>query len=536
MIKLLFIITPFFDIKSHLAGELKSRTPIFTVPYGVLSLAAYVKANVKHEIQIKILDLNVKAYQLCKNTDDLESEINKSIADVVIQFQPDIVGISALFNTSYPYLHHISETIRKARQDTILVVGGGLPTNLYSEILNSIPSIDAVCYGEGEIPLCQLLNSEHKAEYLKSSPAWVTRDSLVEGNLIDGIFLQDLDKIPFFDYTLINLNDYGGRETDNTTRKSAAQNLSIHTSRGCPFKCVFCASGSVHGKKVRFMSVEKVVAEVEQMVDSLNLEVLAIDDDHFLSDRDRAKKILQRLVDFNIRIEFPNGIAVYALDDEIGQLLKKAGVTTISLAVESGAEFVLKQIINKPLKLEMVKSAVELLRANDISVHAGFVIGLPGELEEHRDKTMSLILDYGFDWCYFNLAVPVAGSRLYDICKENGYLVNSDFGEYVTMKCNIRTSDIDPEYMEEKAYLMNLEANFVKNYNMTVGNFQKASKYFQNITEKYPDHAFAHYYLAKAFECSGVNEEAIKYHKIQFNILVDSKKSWRKYAQYFGLI
>jgi radical SAM superfamily enzyme YgiQ (UPF0313 family) len=536
MSKILFIITPFFDIRSHLSGELKSRAPIFTVPYGVLSLAAYVQEHARHQVQVKIIDLNVKAYQLCKNTDSLESDINNYLADEIKQFQPDVVGMSALFNTSYPYLHHISETIKKVNQNIILVVGGGLATNLYSEILNNVPYIDAACYGEGEIPLCQLLDADDRNAYLKTSSAWVTQYSLDEKRVPDSIFVQNLDEIPFFDYALIDLDDYGGRETDNTTRKSTARNLSIHTSRGCPFQCVFCASGSVHGKKVRFMSVEKVLAEVEHMISSLKMEVLAIDDDHFLSDRERAKKILNRLIDYNIRIEFPNGIAVYALDDEIAQLLKRAGVTTISLAVESGSEFVLKNVINKPLKLEMVKNAVTLLRKNDISVHAGFVVGLPGELEVHRDETMALILNYGFDWCYFNLAVPVAGSRLYKICKENDYLINNELGEHITMKCNIRTPDIDPEYMEEKAYLMNLEANFVKNYNLSVCDYKKAAKYFQNISEKYPDHAFAHYYLAKAYEGMESEIELVEFHRGRFYDLVKNNMVWSKYSQYFGLI
>jgi radical SAM superfamily enzyme YgiQ (UPF0313 family) len=533
---ILFIIPPFFDIKNYISRELKSREPIFNVPYGVLSLAAYVKAYANYDVRIKVIDLNVKAYKICLNTEELELNINNYVADEIIRFQPDIVGISALFNTCYPYLHPISETVKKINPKVILVVGGGLATNLHSEILNNVPYIDAACYGEGEIPLCQLLNAENKNLYLKSSPAWVTRDSIYGGCTPVSVFVQDLDQIPFFDYTLIDLNDYGGRETDNTTRKSNARNLSIHTSRGCPFKCVFCASGSVHGNKVRFMSVEKVITEVAQMIDSLHLEVLAIDDDHFLSDRARAKQILLRLIDYNIRVEFPNGIAVYALDEEICSLLKKAGVTTISLAVESGSDFVLKHVINKPLKLEMVKNAVKLLRENDISVHAGFVVGLPGELEEHRDETMALIFDFGFDWCYFNLAVPVAGSRLYKICKEKDYLINNDLGEHITMKCNIRTPDIDPEYMEEKAYLMNLEANFVKNYNMSVGNFHKALKYFQNIAGKYPDHAFAHYYLAKALEDLGSGLETIEYHRAKFFELVNNNKIWGKYSQYFNLI
>jgi radical SAM superfamily enzyme YgiQ (UPF0313 family) len=381
----------------------------------------------------------------------------------------------------------------------------------------------------------QLLDVDNIDECFVSSSAWITRNSIKEGRKPQPIFVQKLDEIPFFDYQLMDLNEYKGREADKLSESKNGRQLSIHTSRGCPFNCVFCASGSVHGKTVRFMSVEKVVGEVKKMIDSYNMEVLGIEDDHFLADKDRAKEILERLSKFKIRIEFPNGMAIYAIDEEIGALLKKAGVTTVSLAMESGSNFVLKKIINKPLKLDMVKGAVNILRKNGICVHCCIVLGLPGELEKHRDETMQMILKTGFDWIYFNLAVPVVGSRLYTICKENGYLINDDFGEHNTSKCNIGTPDIDPEYMEEKAYLMNLEANFVHNYNLAIGEYKKASAYFQNIVQTYPSHGLAHYYLAKAYEGLGKSEEVIKPHRDEFLKLVTINSTWNKYAKIFNL-
>ena len=278
-----------------------------------------------------------------------------------------------------------------------------------------------------------------------------------------------------------------------------------------------------------------MVNEVKQMVDLYKIEVLAIEDDNFLADKERAKEILRRLSNLNLRIEFPNGTAIYAIDEEIGKLLKKAGVTTVSLAMESGSDFVLKKIINKPLKLDMVKNAVNILRKNGICVHCAIVLGLPGELEEHREETMRMILTTGFDWVYFNLAVPVVGSRLYKICKDNHYLINDDFDEHNTSKCNIRTPDIDPEYMEEKAYLMNLEANFVKNYNLTIGEYEKASLYFQNVALTYPNHAFAQYFLAKAYEGLGKDENIIKQYRDRFQDLVNTNNVWAKYAKIFKL-
>jgi len=533
--KILFIIPPFFDIRDYLDGAHTSQEPVFTIPYGVLSLAAYVQANAQYAVQVEIVDLNLEAYRLCKNSGDLEGGLKSLIKDRMLLLQPDIVGISALFNTCYNHLGLISDSVNDTDSNALMVIGGGLATNLSPEILTNFPHIDACCYGEGEIPLCELLDAINAHQHLHSSPSWITRESLQEGRKPRHAFVQKLDKIPFFDYSLIDLNDYMGRSLDKSYAQKSLREISIHTSRGCPFSCVYCSNGTVHGKKVRYMSVRKVIDEVEKMVTSHGVEVLLIEDDHFLSNKDRAKEILTKLTGFNLKIEFPNGIAVYGIDEDVGKLLQKAGVTTISLAVESGSDFVLKNIIHKPLRVADIKPAVEILRKNGISVHAFIVIGLPGESEEHREETMQMIFDVGFDWVKFFLAAPIAGSKLYEICKENGYLINEDFSQYVVTKANIRTPEIDPDYIEDRVYLMNLEANFVGNYMLRTGNYHRAFLHFENIANRYPNHAFAHYYLAKANESLGRSEELNKYHQNKFSELITTDRTWERYARHFDL-
>lgn len=533
--KILFIIPPYFPIHEYGSKQLTAQQPVFTIPYGVLSLAAYVRAYSKSEIQIEVMDLNLAVFKLFHISENLEENISGLIKDKMLHFCPDIVCISALFNTCYNYLEIISVSAKEMNSAVLLVIGGGLATNLYKEILNQFKYIDACCYGEGEIPLCQLLDSEYAHEYLKSNFSWITRESLEESRIPQYQFIQDLDEIPFFDYSLIDLNNYTGRSLDKSYSQKSLREISLHTSRGCPFDCVFCSNGTVHGKSVRYMSVGKVIDEVKRMVDLYKMEVLLIEDDHFLSDKNRARKILEGIIDFHLKIEFPNGIAVYAIDDGIGELLRKAGVTTISLAVESGSNFVLKNIINKPLRVEAIKPAVDILRKNGISVHAFIVIGLPGELEKHREETMQMIFNVGFDWVKFFLAIPIAGSRLYEICKKNGWLVNNDFSQYVTTKANIRTPEIDPEYIEDRVYLMNLEANFVRNYNLSKGLFYKASLHFENIARRYPDHALAHYCLVKSYEGLGSDDEIIKYHRNKFLELVSTNSAWQRYSKIFGL-
>jgi anaerobic magnesium-protoporphyrin IX monomethyl ester cyclase len=534
--KILFIIPPYFHIRDFVAKSHTSQRPVFTIPYGILSLAAYIKANSKYDIQLEIIDLNLEAFKLINIDDDIEGKMANLIKDKMLIFIPDIVGISALFNTCYNHLEFISTAVKEINNAVLLVVGGGLATNLYHEILFNFKMIDACCYGEGEMPLCQLVNTNNIDECLDSSAAWITRKSLQLSRKPEHVLIQNLDDIPCLDYGLINLNDYQGRSLDKSCPENSLRELSIHTSRGCPFGCVFCANATVHGKKVRYMSVEKVMKEIQSMIHQYHAKILIIEDDHFLDDTNRAKEILKKISSLNLKVEFPNGMAVYAIDNEIGKLLKDAGVEMITLAVESGSDYVLQKLIHKPHRVDMIQPAVEILRKNGISIDAFIIVGLPGELEAHREESMQMIMNVGFDWVKFSLAIPVVGSRLYDICKQNGYLVNSDYSQHVTTKANIKTPDIDPEYIEDKVYLMNLEANFVHNYNLIAGNFHKASLYFKQIVERYPSHAFAHLYLVKAYEGMGEKDDIIENHKTLFQTIINTNSTWERYATYFGLV
>jgi radical SAM superfamily enzyme YgiQ (UPF0313 family) len=283
------------------------------------------------------------------------------------------------------------------------------------------------------------------------------------------------------------------------------------------------------------MSIGKVMEEVRRMKNEFGVTVLLIEDDHFFSDVERTKTILDRLSEFDLRIEFPNGLAVYAIDEEIGRLLKKAGASSVSLAIESGSDYVLKKIINKPLKTSMIKDKVEILKKNGITVHAFIVLGLPGEMDEHRLETQNMLLDVGFDWVHIFIGIPIVGSRLYDICVENGYLIDSDMNNHIISRANIKAPGVDPEKIEEAAYMMNLKVNFVNNWNMSIGNYKKAASYFKNVVDKYKDHALGHYYLAKTYEGMGYEQILIKKHVDAFLSSVENGKKWGRYVNQFGL-
>jgi hypothetical protein len=233
-------------------------------------------------------------------------------------------------------------------------------------------------------------------------------------------------------------------------------------------------------------------------------------------------------------VEFPNGVAVYAIDDEVAELFSKAGVSAVALAVESGSDHVLNNIIRKPLKKRLVRPAVEALRKFNVRSHVFIVLGLPGEQDEHRQETLQMLLDCGFDWVHVYLAMPIFGSRLYDICLANGYIDNPSSQDFVATKSLIRAPGVDPVKIEAYAYEMQIRVNFVENHNMKIGRYDVPIDYMKNVVAKYPDHAFGHYFLSLCYRAIG-KEDLADDHLEHFLNICDHDGWWRDMAAKYGL-
>ena len=154
----------------------------------------------------------------------------------------------------------------------------------------------------------------------------------------------------------------------------------IVTSRGCPFKCNFCAEPTFHGNGMRYASTQKVYEHVKKLVDEYGLTVLTIYDDQILMNKKRAKELFTLLGKLNIRIEMPNGVTLHI--DEKWQKFLKVLSDTLFLAIESGSERVLKEIIKNQF-LSRIAPTIKLCRIMEFYV-CFFVWGLPGE-EKNRE-------------------------------------------------------------------------------------------------------------------------------------------------------
>lgn len=507
--KFLFVIPPYFnldDFKDNIGNFL----PAFTIPYGVLSLISYLESKFKNKIFFEILDLNITLKKCIEENLDYEVTSNNEIHAKFQKNKYEFVGISALFNSALIYINDIATQIKTISPKTYIICGGGLRSAGYVHVLQYCKDIDAICKGEGEIPLERVLNADDIRATCETDESFATRNSLFLGKAPKANYLVDLDKIPPLQYKRLNLNDYNSRSIDKRFNTSEEKReLSIHTSRGCPFKCVFCSNPSLHGHRVRFMSLEKVESEILRMKTEYGMTVLMIEDDHFFHNIKRAKEILKIMAQHNIRAEFPNGMAVYAIDEEVASLLHSAGVSAAALAVESGSEYVLSKLMKKPLKTKKIFPAVEALRNHDIRVHMFIVAGIPGENDAHREETRQMLLTTNLDWAHIYCAIPIFGSKLFDICKENNYInITDDPANFVATKSIIKTPEIDPNALQRWVYKTQIEVNFVFNANIRLKNFERALPYFDNVVEKYPTHAFGNFARGMVYKRLGKHELA----------------------------
>jgi len=527
--KMLFIKPPSLEMGS----VAKTRNIHYgTIPYGMLSIITYVREYKIGDIELSIIDLNIAPWNAYT-----EEELERHIKNRINDDQPDVIGLSVMYNHIYPYIEKIGKMIKDINDKTIVIAGGACIMAYYKQILLECASIDAICYSEGEIPVLQLLDAEDMHETLETHISFLTKKGLLNEKKPKPLFVENLDDIPLIDFSLINLSDYITRYTVFRPKEILNEVcLPITTTRGCPYNCIFCIASDLHGKKVRKTSAPKFIADVKEMKEKYGMNVLSIEDDQSLIDIDRAKEMLRGIAELDIELWMIGGFTISLIDNEIVGLLKKAGLQVATLPIESGSSYILHEIIDKPIKLEMVPDVVKSLKKEGILCHANIIIGFPGEKEEHRQESLDFIRNSDIDWCYIFCATALKGSRLYDECIDKGYIDSKQLNVDGYNASNINTPDFTAEEITKKAYLMNLELNFVDNNRYNKGDYETAIIYFDHVTKKYPDHAFGHYYLAKSHEKLGVCKEKVLFHFDKFHDIVNSSHEWKEYAEYFKLI
>ena len=545
MKKILFLLLPTTPYYKFSESDNSVYKGVFapSLPLGIASISAYLKKNVGN-IVINAVDITELIHNANAEDDELQErsknlDYTNIVSDVLKRYEndpPDIIGISALYNIVFTNVVYTSKLIKQFFPSSLLVVGGALVSTMYHQLLTEAPVIDALCFGEGEQPLFELISADDIHNYLSASKSWITKEkvNLRPEMQYEVTYVDDYDSLPFPDYDLFDLDRYQKFNRDHS-KKTNKYVASVIFSRGCPFDCNFCVANMLHGRKVRHYSAAKAKEYVKYMIGKFHVTGLAIEDNNFLFNKKWSVEMLLFLAEQDIEIDLTNGLYINSLDEELILLLKKAKLNNMLFPIESGSKRVLRELMNKNTDLEHAKKMILFCHAQSLQVQANFIVGYPGETPDDIEKTRAFVEDIGvFDWVRFFAATPFHGSHLYKLCKENDYLVTEEYDKFSGDYPIIKTPEFTPEDIQFLSYKLNLLYNFVNNYKMKTGDYSGALNRFLQIEKKVEGHAFALYYGGICCEKLGDYERA-KELFARYAKSINDNKEWKMWNDLFSL-
>jgi anaerobic magnesium-protoporphyrin IX monomethyl ester cyclase len=193
----------------------------------------------------------------------------------------------------------------------------------------------------------------------------------------------------------------------------------IVTSRGCPAGCKFCIKHVSYQYSVRLRSPELLVEEMWLLKD-LGVRHIQMYSDLFTVNRDQVVNLCKLMIKEGLKLTWTCNSRVDYVDEEMLQLMGRAGCQLISWGIESGNEAVLKTA-HKGYKMEQAPTALKWAHAAGIKNWGYFIIGLPGETVESIQQTIALSKKLPIDIALFHVAAPYPGTPFFFEAVENGW-------------------------------------------------------------------------------------------------------------------
>jgi radical SAM superfamily enzyme YgiQ (UPF0313 family) len=389
-------------------------------PIGIMSLSAVVKQS-GHE---------------CTMFDQANPETpNDVIIDRINREQPDLVGLSFLSTTSYPYAKLLARKIR-ARNQKVKLAFGGVFASLNAPLVKlQCPEVDFVCRGDGEQLLLDLL--DHLEDPARvAGLTWMKDETVVQNP--QRPMERHLDQWPFPDRESLKLDFVESMPLDVPAVLSMERFTTMQTSRGCPWPCVFCDIPIFNEGKWRARSAAHVVAEIKHLQDQGYGSVYFVDD-HFLLQPKRIEAICRGITDEKLTIQWGIEGRVDSVAQHLFPAMAKAHCRTVMFGIESGSQTILDRL-KKEQTLDEVRTAVKNAKRAGIEiVHGFFTVGNPDETIEDMRATFDFASELPLDTFGFNRLCVYRGTPLWQEYVKRG-LVTEAVDWYKYFKC----SEIDP--------------------------------------------------------------------------------------------
>ena len=384
-------------------GPVKNEPGIKTVKenYGIFpSLSLLYVAGILESAGAEVLFIDAHAEGLT---------LDETVARLEA-FGPSYIGYTITTYLFFQTLDWIKAI--KARTGTPTIVGG-VHLSIYPRETLTHEAIDYAVTGEAELSLPNLLHALENRRDLRDvkGVAFRVGGSTQEGGEVVVTPTEktiDVDEVPFPARRLIDNSLY-------YSFISKYKNFTCFiTSRGCPYKCIFCEQGS---KAFRARSPKNVVDELELCVNEFGIRELDFFDSSFTIRKDRVIEICEEINRRKLDIVWAARTRVDCITKDVLSAMRRAGCARIYYGVESGNREILK-VLKKSTSLELVKRVVRETREEGIDTFGYFMLGNPYETPATIRQTIRLAIDMDLDYAQFSKVTPMPATEMYTMMLE----------------------------------------------------------------------------------------------------------------------
>jgi len=344
---------------------------------------------------------------------------DKDIRKAADGFRPHLAGISS-----------VSQNFDIAKARAAYFAAKGIPVVMGGVHASALPEtvpdgVAAACLGESEDTLVDIIRA------------------MLGGGLTPGA-LSGIPGIAYRDGGRLAYTEARPQKADMDTIPMPARDLLdirphtyMFTSRGCPYRCTFCSS-SRFWDKLRFFSAEYVVDEIGTLVRDHGVTMISFFDDLFVANFKRVEEIVVLLEKRGLlgKVRYTCSCRANVVKPELAALLKRMGVVSVGMGLESGDDDVLRYLKGGQISVAQNHRAVDILKGAGIAANGSFVIGSPDETREQVMRTYSFIKESRLDLFDVYLLTPFPGTPLWEDAKARG-LVTDNMDDWSRLDVNV---------------------------------------------------------------------------------------------------
>jgi radical SAM superfamily enzyme YgiQ (UPF0313 family) len=329
------------------------------------------------------------------------------------------------FTVLTPHYNEFRTLVRglRASRASLPIVAGGAHAQTLPEELLSDGGADIAVLAEGEAVAPALFAALEDGADLSTVAGIAYRDAA--GALrrsAPAPVVTDLDAAPDPPWDLLHPDRYPGRY-------HGRRYANVLTSRGCPYRCLYCHRGPTGGRRMRWRSIERVVGEVRRLHDDYGIGAFGFRDDVFTIDRARTLALADALYALPERIYWNCESRVDCVDRALIERIKRAGCICVDFGIESGSDEILRRL-RKRASVEQARAALRYCREAGMPTRAFYMIGTPWETPATIAQTIALAKELRATMSFFFLATPYPGTELREAFREAGWPLPADHEGY----------------------------------------------------------------------------------------------------------